>query len=856
MLALKGAYDFSLAIGGTTYGFILDEDEAGTKAWLEGLAPPIAAQVRDSAFGYQHADPLIDIVSAFEDWHAGAGFEFAEDNVPHETGHHSHRYFYSQGVDMSWGRPVLSPELQTGASTAADATKFLRSQALGTFAIAQRYIRYWSGGAWTESDDAGQFTAYSDIIEYTNGNGQYLIAALAGGTDKQQYKYTGPMITHRATQSGTGGASTTLTVTKPTGTADNDILVATLWLSDTDAETTVITPPSGWTLITQSTTQTDGRMALYWKRASSEGASYQWSFDTTISNSLGAISAYSGCIASGTPYDDAEIADDSTSDTTGETPALPGITGPNRVIYASYGGYSGPDIGFTPPSGFTERLDTGGANTLQGSVADGPNPNGPAPANNFTLTAVLGSWGTGAQVALIPQATLTWTQFNDTAALDESVAFKFFTVRGISSATPVLWGITEEGQIRSSTGPTNEDTSQWSAADQIGQASETVNGMRTVDDYIYIFKAEGIYKYDGTNVTFLWPAGELRSANNGKHHALWSNKKIYVNYGNALIEITPNSGDGDLLRVVFPAPEQATNATLNGEITAITPGFTDLWFIVNVSSTSSFFWKGNPERGEYHTVFHQARKIGALLVVEGGTTDDGESFHATNPVLLSADWSQDFGSYHILPLPGLAPWEDSSYRFQTTQGVAYGPFVPFGTKAFNKFLSRGEIVADDTSANDTIALQYQTPGGTATTIATANTDGLTAADLSSAVSFQQIRYVLLLDNTDNTTSPVLDGVALHASAVIPRKRIWHPRIRVGNDLPLLNGARDPQSASTLLSILETAVGSFITLTDPFGRSRLVRLVDFQSLGMRKSNYGGYEGQELVYELTLVGLETV
>jgi hypothetical protein len=68
-----------------------------------------------------------------------------------------------------------------------------------------------------------------------------------------------------------------ITVTKPSGTVDGDILFCWIgWY----AAVTIDSVPSGWTLLGEYVANTD-RYALYYKIASGEGASWVWSFTAT-----------------------------------------------------------------------------------------------------------------------------------------------------------------------------------------------------------------------------------------------------------------------------------------------------------------------------------------------------------------------------------------------------------------------------------------------------------------------------------------------------------------------------------------------------------------------------------------------
>jgi hypothetical protein len=78
-----------------------------------------------------------------------------------------------------------------------------------------------------------------------------------------------------STMNTAGTSSNSITVTKPSQTADGDLMIAV-----TTGAVNTITPPAGWTLVA-TVTATDHQSAVYKKIASSEGASYVWGFSTS-----------------------------------------------------------------------------------------------------------------------------------------------------------------------------------------------------------------------------------------------------------------------------------------------------------------------------------------------------------------------------------------------------------------------------------------------------------------------------------------------------------------------------------------------------------------------------------------------
>ena len=83
---------------------------------------------------------------------------------------------------------------------------------------------------------------------------------------------------HRANGTAVGSSGATLTVSKPAGTVDGDLLVVCII---TPANETISSVPSGWTLITEEQVGANGWNRAYWKIAASEGASWQWTKSST-----------------------------------------------------------------------------------------------------------------------------------------------------------------------------------------------------------------------------------------------------------------------------------------------------------------------------------------------------------------------------------------------------------------------------------------------------------------------------------------------------------------------------------------------------------------------------------------------
>ena len=92
-----------------------------------------------------------------------------------------------------------------------------------------------------------------------------------------------------------------LSIVAPTCAAD-DILIAAINAKDNQ----VWTAPAGWTIFDESNNTTAQRVTLAWKRAVTADSGATFSFTVPIDNNItyhGMISAWRGCITTGTPID-------------------------------------------------------------------------------------------------------------------------------------------------------------------------------------------------------------------------------------------------------------------------------------------------------------------------------------------------------------------------------------------------------------------------------------------------------------------------------------------------------------------------------------------------------------------------
>ena len=431
---------------------------------------------------------------------------------------------------------------------------------------------------------------------------------------------------------------------------------------------------------------------------------------------------------------------------------------------------------------------------------------------------------------------VTWSAFTA-----ENENADYMVNRGNASDIAALWKM-QSNLVKVNVDPT---ASGWTGADEVGHTSETVNGMITVNNDIFIFKREGIYVYDGTSTQDIWKTNYLRDTN-GKNPILWSDGNIYVPYGDRLMQIDPVN---ITRQPVFPT-DTMDSLEIKGTITATAYDDEHIYLAVKNRSGNTYIMKGQPSRGWHTYDYMEANDCDALYVVGPGVG------HTTNPTL-----HLGFGTgarFYILPRVGLHPGDDPSYRFRPAEFNVVGPWVDFGAKAVNKFLNRGAVLCDNASADRTVVLKYEIDrSGSESTLVSATSDGLTQTDEGSDVEYSQIRYDLYLRTKDEFVSPVVDSCVLFSTMNPTRKHMWNPIIILDDSLEtrMSDGANQP-SSEKMKEILYAALEKRVTLTDEYNNTYIVNIKDMQSTGVVSKQEGGAEHYAHGYQLKIVEIQSL
>ncbi len=223
-----------------------------------------------------------------------------------------------------------------------------------------------SGGGWTFGSGETQrcwdryVSDRSGAIGANIPNAVFFVEFNAG--EQTRYAVSGAQqgITFRGAASASRDGASSLTISKPAGVVDNDVLIAAISVRGGSA--TTITAPAGWTLVRRINNGTTLALAIYRKVASAEGASYAWNF-SPARDASGGIQAYAG-VDTTAPVD-VENGQPTPSGLSHSTPSVT-TTVPNTMLVTSFA--IALDTTWTPPTGQTERYDVfSGGTTSEGN---------------------------------------------------------------------------------------------------------------------------------------------------------------------------------------------------------------------------------------------------------------------------------------------------------------------------------------------------------------------------------------------------------------------------------------------------------------------------------------------------------
>lgn len=189
--------------------------------------------------------------------------------------------------------------------------------------------------------------------------------------------------TYRASTSAGNASGGALTVNKPTGTVDGDLIVVVAYLeTDTNTWSSV---GSGFTsVITQANTGSF-LLQLWYKWAASEPASWTWTPTTSNWRSV-VCASYSGGSGSGVAPDVSAGAQADTVVNTSQTAPSVTTTAANDLLIFGYGNFSGNNVTTVAGAATNLRVSFGGTTIADAMIASASATGTTNPSNTGTET--------------------------------------------------------------------------------------------------------------------------------------------------------------------------------------------------------------------------------------------------------------------------------------------------------------------------------------------------------------------------------------------------------------------------------------------------------------------------------------
>jgi len=213
-------------------------------------------------------------------------------------------------------------------------------------------FRVW-GGTLIDLTLTSNAALSNGLVGHWTFDGPQMVSNVADSSGQGNNGNFVSPITFRAAASAANSsyAATSVTVSKPTGTVEGDVMIAALgW----DANGS-ITAPSGWTLIRSTLYDVDNNVAAWYKVAgASEPADYTWSQPGNDDFSVGIATYYN--VNTGNPIN-IENAQTNTTSSNVVAPSITTTAANTMLVFIGSIDHNNVGNTWTPPSGMTERVD-------------------------------------------------------------------------------------------------------------------------------------------------------------------------------------------------------------------------------------------------------------------------------------------------------------------------------------------------------------------------------------------------------------------------------------------------------------------------------------------------------------------
>ena len=227
----------------------------------------------------------------------------------------------------------------------------------------------------------------------------------------------------------------------------------------------------------------------------------------------------------------------------------------------------------------------------------------------------------GANPYLYTPDGFAWTASNRSTITSQADAFCNRGDDGEASATYNVIVRLRDNYVSVSTTGVNSGAA-WSTEDAIGPNNETSKTITPENNSVVIWKQEGVYTFDFTNVDNFWQANYAQNTN-ADHVYQWIDTLWYANYGTSVLQFDfVNS----TITKVYPTDSMDDDELL-GQVTGISGDDSHLYVTVRNENNRTYVMKGKPGN-PFHSlaVFGTGNYAAALP----GTGSDNSSIGTTS----------------------------------------------------------------------------------------------------------------------------------------------------------------------------------------------------------------------------------
>lgn len=449
------------------------------------------------------------------------------------------------------------------------------------------------------------------------------------------------------------------------------------------------------------------------------------------------------------------------------------------------------------------------------------------------------------------------------------------SVAAVHNTAVNIYKMTENSHhIRSTINPTG--IANWSSGVEIGDASSEITALIGVDTLLYIFKTDGIYSYDGTDVVELRPEFKAQVHPEQFRGAFaWNDRILLPLHGGGMLEL--DTSDNTIRDISFSlvAPDQTQ---FHGQIAAMHGGPTHLYLLVldpttgadkyhllmaqfiTISGTTDYRWHHLGEIA--YTTGTDFRHAALMLEASTGHQDDHEH-HRLLVGIENTGGSTGTGSDRNPHFYAHDTHDvDHDYTNDSTEAITvrWDGNLPKVDKQFSSITCRSDNVGSRGGSNHYIEVKYRVDGGSWTYVTGTNTTS-TLTTSTQMISFAsgitgkvlELKFILVRKTSDNNTTPKMLDFTVTAQLRPVAVKTIPLTMHLADHQRLLNGALGGTPKSDLAQLRTwNAQAAEVTLEMPSGPSGTTsRTCVFLPGVMREEEIAHEAGRRSEYAVTVL-----